>query len=134
MNIYSCVIREGEIMEEKINIDNCCCNIVHEDIIEKVRAKMLSDDITLELSEFFKVFGDFSRLKILRALMLSEMCVCDLTVLLGMNQSAVSHQLKLLRQSKLVRFRRDGKVIYYSLDDGHIKGIFDLGLVHINEK
>jgi DNA-binding transcriptional ArsR family regulator len=123
-------------MEEKIMDDNwgCSCNIVHEEVIRSVRAEMLGDDTTSELAEFFKVFGDSSRLKILRALILSEMCVCDLTALLSMNQSAVSHQLKLLRQAKLVKYRRKGKIIYYSMNDEHIKDIFDLGLIHISEK
>lgn len=134
MNIYSYVWREINMTEDRIVVDVCGCNVVHEDIIKDARKKMLSDDICLELADFFKVFGDITRLKILKALMISEMCVCDLTALLKMNQSAVSHQLKLLRQSKLVKYRRDGKVIYYSLDDEHIKHIFDLGLVHLNEK
>lgn len=120
-------------MEELNNIDSCSCNVVHEDIIKKVSKQMPTNDEMIILSEFFKVFGDPSRLKILKALILSEMCVCDLSVLLNMNQSAISHQLKLLRNSKLVKFRRDGKIVYYSLDDNHIKLIFDMGFVHINE-
>jgi ArsR family transcriptional regulator, lead/cadmium/zinc/bismuth-responsive transcriptional repressor len=119
--------------KSKSDIEFCSCNVVHEDIIEKVQKTMLEEETIHNLSEFFKVFGDVTRLKILKALMESEMCVCDLTTLLGMNQSAVSHQLKLLRQTKLVKFRRMGKIVYYSLDDQHIKKIFDLGVTHINE-
>lgn len=118
----------------EFNNYSCNCNVVHEDIVKMVCENMPSNDEMVNLSEFFKVFGDPSRLKILKALMLSEMCVCDLTALLNMNQSAVSHQLKLLRSSKLVKFRREGKIVYYSLDDEHIKQIFDKGLIHINEK
>jgi ArsR family transcriptional regulator, lead/cadmium/zinc/bismuth-responsive transcriptional repressor len=117
----------------KSDIEFCSCNVVHEDIIQKVQKTMLEEETIHNLSEFFKVFGDVTRLKILKALMESEMCVCDLTTLLGMNQSAISHQLKLLRQTKLVKFRRMGKIVYYSLDDQHIKKIFDLGVTHINE-
>ena len=119
--------------ETKVDIEFCSCNVVHEDIIEQVQKTMLEEETIHNLSEFFKVFGDSTRLKILKALMESEMCVCDLTTLLSMNQSAVSHQLKLLRQTKLVKFRRMGKIVYYSLDDQHIKKIFDLGVTHINE-
>jgi ArsR family transcriptional regulator, lead/cadmium/zinc/bismuth-responsive transcriptional repressor len=123
-----------QMSESNIVVDKCGCNIVHEDIVREVKREMLDENCFRELSEFFKVFGDDTRLKILKALTLSEMCVCDITALLSMNQSAISHQLKLLRQEKLVKYRRDGKTIYYSIDDDHIKYIFDLGLVHINEK
>jgi ArsR family transcriptional regulator, lead/cadmium/zinc/bismuth-responsive transcriptional repressor len=122
------------MVDDTMVLDKCGCNIVHEDVVREVKSKMLDNNCFRELSEFFKVFGDDTRLKILKALTLSEMCVCDITALLSMNQSAVSHQLKLLRQVKLVKYRRDGKTIYYSIDDDHIKHIFDLGLVHINEK
>lgn len=120
--------------EIRIIEDKCGCNIVHEEVVREVKKNMHDDNCFRELSEFFKVFGDETRLKILKALTISEMCVCDITALLSMNQSAVSHQLKLLRQAKLVKYRRDGKIIYYSIDDEHIKNIFELGLVHINEK
>lgn len=86
-----------------------------------------------ELADFFKVFGDPTRLKILYALSLNEMCVCDLSTILNANQSTVSHQLRLLKQTRLVKYRRDGKNIYYSLNDKHINQIIDIGLTHINE-
>jgi ArsR family transcriptional regulator len=86
------------------------------------------------LSEFFKVFSDFTRLKIIYALFLREMCVYDLAALLNMNQSAVSHQLRVLKQSGLVKHRKEGKNVFYSLKDEHIKGIFDQSLSHISEK
>jgi ArsR family transcriptional regulator len=87
----------------------------------------------MALAEFFKVFGDSTRLKILYALSMSEMCVCDLAALLSMSQSAISHQLKVLRQTRLIKYRKDGKVVYYSLDDDHIRRVFEQGLAHVNE-
>lgn len=116
------------------NIENCECTIIHKDIVEKVKAQLLTEEKSYNLSEFFKVFGDNTRIKIIQALSIEEMCVCDISVLLNMSQSAISHQLRGLRQSKLVKPRKEGKVVYYSLDDDHIKQIFNQGLQHINEK
>lgn len=122
-------------MDDKIKgIDRCNCTIIHEDIIYKVKKDMPIDEVLYDLAELFKVFGDSTRIKILYALFQSEMCVCDLAALLGMSQSAVSHQLKVLKHTRLVKFRREGKVVYYSLDDEHIKKIFDYGFAHINER
>ena len=87
----------------------------------------------LDLSEFFKVFGDSTRIKILYVLSQSEMCVCDIATLLQMGQSAISHQLRVLKQMRLVKFRRDGKTVFYSLSDGHIQTILAQGMEHINE-
>ncbi|OOB75033.1 ArsR family transcriptional regulator [Clostridium haemolyticum] len=115
-------------------VEKCSCNTIHEDIINKVKKGMPKDEILYDLAELFKVFGDTTRTKILYALFEAEMCVCDLAALLGMSQSAVSHQLKVLKQTRLVKPRRDGKVVYYSLDDDHIKKIFDYGFAHVNEK
>ena len=95
---------------------------------------MLEEEKFYEIAEFFKMFSDTSRIKILYSLFVSEMCVCDIAALLGMSQSAVSHQLRLLKQSRLVKCRRNGKAIYYSLDDNHIKQIFDQGLNHVDER
>ncbi|KJR46489.1 Cadmium efflux system accessory protein [Desulfosporosinus sp. I2] len=86
-----------------------------------------------DLAELFKVFGDSTRIKILWALVEAEMCVCDIAVLLNMTQSAISHQLRVLKQARLVKYRKDGKIVFYSLEDEHIKQIFDQGLIHINE-
>lgn len=116
-----------------LNFEDCCCNIIHEDVVNKVRENMINDGQAAGLAEFFKVFGDATRVKILNALFSSEMCVCDISALLGMNQSAISHQLRTLKQARLVKNRREGKVVYYSLDDEHIKHIFDQGLNHIRE-
>lgn len=119
---------------ENINIDNCVSNVIHEDIVNKVRENIPDDEILYDLAELFKVFGDTTRIKILHALFESEMCVCDIAALLGMNQSAISHQLRILKQARLVKYRREGKVVYYSLDDDHIKHIFDQGLIHVKER
>lgn len=133
MNTYSYVCLGGEIMSS-IKIDSCSCNIVHEDMIVKAKTGMISDNETYRLSEFFKAFSDNTRIKIMDALSIGEMCVCDLSVLLSMSQSATSHQLKVLRQARLVKPRRDGKTVYYSLDDGHIADILKEGLTHIREE
>lgn len=119
--------------KENANFEVCSCNIIHEDVVNKVRENMIEDYHATNLAGFFKVFGDATRIKILNALFLSEMCVCDIAALLDMNQSAISHQLRKLKQARLVRRRRDGKVIYYSLDDEHIKQIFYQGLSHVRE-
>ncbi|WP_456297980.1 ArsR/SmtB family transcription factor [Geosporobacter ferrireducens] len=99
-----------------------------------VKEKMPAEETLYDLAELFKVFGDTTRIKILCALFEAEMCVCDIAILLGMNQSAISHQLRVLKQARLVKYRRDGKVVYYSLDDDHIKHIFDQGFIHILHK
>mgnify|MGYP000916894795 CR=1 FL=1 len=116
------------------NIDVCTDDIVHEQTLQHVRTNMLNDQIVNELAEFFRLFGDATRLRILYALSLSEMCVCDISEFLDMSQSAVSHQLKVLRQSRLVKYRREGRNVFYSLDDEHIQQIIAIGLKHINEK
>ena len=106
----------------------------HEDVLERVRNGLTDPEILRWVAALFKVMGDPSRLKITNALILSEMCVCDLASLLKMSPSAVSHQLQILRQSDLVKWRREGKEIYYSLDDEHVGNIFYQGLVHVSEK
>ena len=115
------------------NIESCCCNVIHGEIVSEVKDKLPEDEVLYDLAELFKVFGDSTRIKILCALFESEMCVCDLSVLLNVSQSAISHQLRVLKSARLVKFRRSGKIIYYSLDDEHIKHIFDEGLKHITE-
>ena len=112
----------------------CNCVTIHTDVIASAAKKMLKDETVYEVSDFFKILGDSTRIKILRALSISEMCVCDISALLGMNQSAVSHQLKTLKTSRLVKYRRDGKVAYYSLADDHVMQILNQGIVHISEK
>lgn len=120
--------------ENKTDIESCSCNVIHEEVVEKVRGIMPAEETLYDLAELFKVFGDTTRIKILCALFESEMCVCDIAALLNMNQSAISHQLRVLKQARLVKYRKEGKVVYYSLDDDHVKQMFDHGLVHINER
>lgn len=122
------------LSKEVENIESCNCNVIHEDIITKVKENMIDEELLYDLSDLYKVFGDTTRIKILHVLSISEMCVCDISTLLGMKQSSVSHQLKTLRQAKLVKYRRSGKVVYYSLDDTHVEEIFKQGLAHITEK
>ena len=120
--------------ENRVSIESCSCSIIHEDAVSKVRNSMPEEETLYDLAELFKVFGDTTRIKILCALFESEMCVCDIAALLSMNQSAISHQLRVLKQARLVKYRKEGKVVYYSLDDEHVKQIFDQGLVHIRER
>ncbi|NLY04185.1 MAG: winged helix-turn-helix transcriptional regulator [Campylobacter sp.] len=111
----------------------CEVNIIHKEIINKVAKKMPDDGSLDKLADFFKVFGDSTRVRILWALGENEMCVCDIAALLKMSQSSISHQLRVLKQNLLVKNRRDGKVVYYSLKDEHIRSIFEQGFIHINE-
>jgi DNA-binding transcriptional ArsR family regulator len=111
----------------------CGENVIHDKAIEEAR-KSLPDELSLsDLAEFFRIFGDTTRIRILYALYECEMCVCDLAELLGASQSAISHQLALLRANKLVKYRRDGKTVFYSLDDDHIFSILAQGMEHIKE-
>jgi len=119
-------------MGDEQGIERCSCNVVHEDVVDLVKKRMPGDECLFDLAELFKVFGDTTRVKILFALFTAEMCVCDITALLGLTQSAVSHQLRVLKQARLVKSRREGKMVYYSLDDEHVKQIFDQGLAHIS--
>ena len=112
----------------------CDCDMIHEKVVESTRGRMQKEAEYLDLAALFKMFGDGTRVKILHALELNEMCVCDLAALLGMTKSAISHQLKALRLSNLVKARRDGQVIYYSLADDHVKYILDIGFDHIHHE
>jgi DNA-binding transcriptional ArsR family regulator len=116
-----------------VEIERCDCNVIHEDVVAAVRKKMPDDEILLNLADLFKVFSDSTRVRILCALQHSEMCVCDIAALLGMTKSAISHQLRALRQTRLVKHRRDGKIVYYSLDDEHVGNVFEQGLLHVCE-
>lgn len=120
-------------MEDRYNVE--CCDFIHahEDIVEKVRQVMPGEDTLYDLTELFRIFGDSTRVRILYVLFESEMCVCDIAALLGMTQSAISHQLRVLRGSKLVKFRRDGKTLYYSLADEHVCRIISQGMEHVEE-
>ncbi len=115
-------------------LKSCKTHYIHKEIIKKVLDSIPKEEKLYDLADFFKMFGDTTRIKILHALFVSEMCVCDLAELLNVSQSAVSHQLKTLRQENLVSFRKEGKTVFYSLIDEHVKQIVDLGIQHINEK
>ena len=115
------------------DIPKCEQVCVHADVVQMALSEMPHDEELYNLAELFKVFGDTTRIKILYALFESEMCVCDIATLLNMEQSAISHQLKVLKQSKLVRSRRQGKSVIYSLDDDHVRTMIDMGFEHITE-
>ena len=112
----------------------CQESCVHESVLEQVRANMPDDDTLCDVAEMFKVFGDITRTKILSALFEAELCVCDISEIVKMSTSAVSHQLRILRQTKIVKSRRQGKEIYYSLDDDHISKIYRMALDHLDEE
>lgn len=111
----------------------CDCDMIHEDVVARVRVAMPDGEKFYDLANLYKMFADNTRLKILWALSNEDMCVCDLAVLLGMTISAISHQLKLLRIANLVKFDKQGKVVYYSLVDCHAREIFQMGFEHILE-
>lgn len=115
------------------NAPVCEYMFIHEDSVNKVNDMMPAEETLYDLAELFKVFGDSTRIKILFVLFEAEMCVCDIARVLNMTPSAISHQLKVLKQSGLVKFRRDGKSIFYSLADEHISTILGTGMEHINE-
>ena len=106
---------------------------VHEDVVARVKAAMPGEDTLLDLSELFKLFGDSTRIKILYCLFANEMCVCDIATLLQMSQSAISHQLAVLKRSKLIASRREGKTVFYALADDHVRTIVDQGIEHVTE-
>ena len=120
-------------MEDRYNVE--CCDFIHahEDIVEKVRGTMPGEDTLYDLTELFRIFADSTRVRILYVLEESEMCVCDLAALLGMTQSAISHQLRALKNARLVSSRREGKTVFYALADDHVKTIIDQGLEHVSE-
>ena len=118
----------------KENIACCDINVIHEDVLARVRSKMPNEEPVYEVSELFKVFGDSTRARIICALNIEEMCVCDLSALLNMTQSAISHQLRLLKVSRIVKSRKQGRVVYYSLDDTHIGQIFAMAFDHVMEE
>lgn len=120
--------------ERRKNMEEICeINMIHEDTVNNVKNIMPDDGLIYDIAELFKVFADSTRMKIIYALMENELCVCDIAAIVGTTQSAISHQLRILKQSKLVKFRKDGKIIYYSLDDEHIAEIVKKGREHIEE-
>lgn len=110
-----------------------CNNVIHKEIVDKVKEKLIDDDKIIDIAELFKVFADSTRIKIINALLENELCVCDITYLINSTQSAVSHQLRILKSSKLIKYRKVGKIVYYSIADNHVKEIFLKGKEHIYE-
>lgn len=119
--------------EEKKLLPSCECEEVHSDIIEMKRKYMPDEETVYELADFFKIFGDSTRMSILFAIDGAPMCVCDIAELLGMTKSAVSHQLKILRQSALIKYKKSGKNVFYSLADDHVRDIIETALEHNKE-
>ena len=115
------------------DVEHCEACQIHEDVVKAVTDHMPDEDQLYDLAEVFKVFGDSTRIKILYVLFEAELCVCDIAQLLNMTQSAISHQLRVLKQSHLVKYRREGKTVFYSLADSHIKTILNQGLEHVEE-
>lgn len=112
----------------------CDCTVIHEETVKKVKALMIDESILMKSADFFKIIGDKTRIRILYGLFFSELCVCDIAVLLDMNQSAISHQLRVLKEAGLVKHRREGKIVFYSLDDEHVMNILDQGKEHVSHK
>lgn len=110
-----------------------CNNVIHKDIVDSIKDKLLTEDKIIDISELFKVFSDSTRLKIIAALLENELCVCDLAYLIHSTQSTVSHQLRILKSAKLVKYRKVGKIVYYRVADDHVKKIFLMGKEHIYE-
>ena len=114
-------------------IEICTEPLIHEDVVRKALSEQPAEELLADLADLFKNFSDTTRIRILSLLIDNEMCVCDITAALGATQSAVSHQLRILKQSRLVKSRRQGKVIYYALADDHVKTIIAMGMEHITE-
>lgn len=115
-------------------VDTCSFLCVHEDVVAQVKSSFPAEEMLLRLADLFKVFGDGTRVRILYVLLEAEVCVCDLATLLGMTQSAVSHQLRILKTARLIKSRRDGKTVFYSLADDHVATLLRQGMEHIQEE
>lgn len=120
-------------MKQSEDVERCQTEFIHADIVDAVAQHMPDEEELYDLAELFKIFGDSTRIKILYVLSEQEMCVCDIAQLLNMTQSAISHQLRVLKQSHLVKFRRDGKTVFYSLADDHVHSIMNQGMEHVEE-
>lgn len=129
---YEEALQGGDTMTEP-DVERCEFLHVHQDIVEAVQQQMPEEERLYDLAELYKVFGDSTRIKILYVLFEAEMCVCDIAQLLSMSQSAISHQLRVLKQSRLVKYRRDGKTVFYSLADDHVRAILGQGMDHVME-
>ena len=124
----------GGIMRKVSKKSNLCdSKIIHQDIVRKVKKELPPSEDILDAADFFSVLGDSTRMGILYVLSKSEMCGCDISALLSMTQSAVSHQLRVLKQARLVSYRRVGKIVYFRLADKHVESIMKLGMEHVTE-
>jgi ArsR family transcriptional regulator len=123
-----------EYLEGNMSEEVYCCGVIHEDVIKHVKEGLSGNKELRRVAELFKALNDETRLKIVNALLLSEMCVCDIAALMNMTQPAVSHHLKVLRQAQLVKHERRGKEVHYSLDDEHVRNIFYQGMLHACEQ
>ena len=126
--MFMCSLKGVEMMAQENDF-----LAAHEEVVKRVKEKQPDDEYLYDLADLFKVFGDTTRIKILYALFESELCVGDIAQILGLSQSAVSHQLRVLKDSKLIKFRREGKAIFYSLDDDHVRTIISMGMEHVEE-
>lgn len=133
MNKYSYVHIKDVIDIDKFNDEKCEVTLIHENNVKKAINELPDDELIADLSDMFKIFGDQTRVKILMALESGELCVCDIAAVMNMSQSAISHQLRVLKQSNIVKTRREGKVVYYSISDDHVKEIFNMAMVHVQE-
>lgn len=120
-------------MAKETERDRCECTVIHEQTVDAVRRELPEDEHMLDLADTFKLFSDSTRVKILYALTRAELCVCDISALLGMTMSSVSHQLRVLKQSNLVKYRKAGRVVYYSLADEHVRTILSTAMEHVLE-
>ena len=120
-------------MTREQELERCEFQFVHEDVVNAVQGQMPKDEVLYDLAELFKIFGDSTRIKILYVLFEAELCVCDIAAVLNMSQSAISHQLRTIKQARLVKNRREGKTVYYSLADDHVKTIIGMAIEHLEE-
>ncbi len=130
---YTGKIPGNPAADEEI-LDVCECREIHQDLLEKVEQAIPPEEELYDLAELFKIFGDSTRIRILFVLFEAEVCVCDLAQILHMTESAISHQLRILKANKLVKSRRSGKSVFYSLDDEHVRMIIAAGQQHIEEE
>lgn len=112
----------------------CDCNVIHKELVDNTLKNMCDEDTFNKLADFFKILGDTTRVKILFALDKNELCVCDIANILGMSKSSISHQLGTLRRSGIVKCKKNGKEVFYMLDDEHVKGVFEIGMEHIEHR
>ena len=123
----------AELLINKEPVPECEFQHAHKELVEKISGIMPGEEELCSLAELYKIFGDSTRIKILYALFEAELCVCDIAMLIGMSVSAVSHQLRILKQARLVQYRREGKTVFYSLSDDHVRSIIGQGMEHIEE-